>query len=276
MKRLLINTIVLFLINMPFSFTQALKQGVFKFSTNEIFNTDLNNEIVGRKNFAHLWYKDSTVVIEHRINYRSEDQTPEGWVIKESYPVARYMFINLRTMLCQEYLNFKDTAKPFCNYQLKVSDTSEFQYFFTPKSSNDTLHGVFPLNDTIVNGINFKRIKILYKHYEFEKSYSLYYLDCRPNESIFYLNKTLSEIYSGCKAYRADFCDASGKPIIRTEITNIRNKLNATEENIFKCWTKNAVITTLPLISHSQASRINIPFPEHENPKITVMPLEKK
>jgi hypothetical protein len=257
--------------------SQNLLSGVFKFSTYEIIYPDsTNKETEGRKSFLHLWYKDSCAIIEHRINYGTEEETATGVIRKESYPAYRFSFINLRTLQCQDYLHLSDTAKPFCNYLRKTTDRIENNFFFTTKSKYDTLGGTHIMSDTIIDGITYKRIKILYQNYEYEKSYSILYLDCRPNNSMFYFNKTLTDLYNGCKAFRTDFCDSTGRSVIRSEMLTVSNKLSTSENKLFDCWKKNAAITTLPLISYSEAKEIMIFDIKHENPRITFKPYDKK
>jgi hypothetical protein len=256
--------------------SQILKSGVFKFSTKEIYYTNSNKEIEGQKSFLHLWYKDSCAIVEHRINYSTEDETDTGVVIKESYPAYRFTYINLRTMHCQDYLHLSDTAKPFCNYLRKTTDRIENNFFFATKSKYDTLGGIHTMSDTLIDGITYKRIKILYQYYDYEKSYSVLYLDCRPNNSMFYFNKTITDLSNGCKAFRTDFFDSTNRPIIRSEMSTVSSKLSKVENSIFECWKKNGVNSTLPLISYSEAKNIAIFDIKHENPKITIRPYNKR
>jgi hypothetical protein len=89
---------------------------------------------------------------------------------------------------------------------------------------------------------------------------------------MFHLNRTLSDMYPNCKSSRLDFYDSTNKVIIREERNVVRDTLNSTEKCIFKEWNRNAVKIKLPLITVSEAKRIPIRDPEHENPSITILP----
>ena len=63
-----------------------------------------------------IWFQDSCVIIEmKRINnYFSNDSFE-----KRSYDFYKYTYFDLRSMTCQDYHNFSDTALPFTNYYKK-------------------------------------------------------------------------------------------------------------------------------------------------------------
>lgn len=223
-----------------------------------------------------MWFKDSCVIYEIRTNLHTTESTNEGEIVKKSFPVLRYVYLDYRRMICQDYLDLKDTALPFCNYVLKPSDPIGIWQFFAPKNELDTLHGVFPLCDTLINNKNYKRFKILYRYYEYEKAYSIYYFDCNEKQNKFNVNRTLSDMNPTCKSSRSEFFDETNKLIYRSECNVVRDKLNLTEENIFKQWGQNALATKLPLITVSEASKIPIRDPEHENPIITILPRKEE
>ncbi len=260
-------------------FCQYQKEGLVSL-TNSSF-IDFSSKILDTKDSmikdeTKMWFKDSCVIYELRIHLESSTSINEGTLVKKSYPVWKYIYLDLRTMICQDYLNLQDTALPFCNYSLKPDDASGIWAFFAPKKESDTLHGLFPLNDTIISNTTFKRIKILYKYYEYEKSYSVYYFDCAAKQNMFYFNRTLGEMYPNCKPRKLDFFDSTNKLIIKGEINVVRDKLNLKEDCIFKQWNKNAKNTKLPMLTVSESEKIHISEPEHENPTITILPREKK
>jgi hypothetical protein len=280
MKKYLIHPISIFLLTFilnAYSYGQYQTEGLAKYSSYEI-NTDniTKKKTVGHVEWTNIWFKDSAVIYELRINLESKESTIEGTIVKRSYPVWRYVYLDLRTMRCQDYFNFKDTAMPLFNYLLKSNDTVSLWRFFIPKTKYDTLPGMFTMKDTIMDNIVYKRVKVLYKYYPEQNYFGVYYFDCNTKKNIFHLNRTLSDMYPNCKSNRIDFFDSSGNVSIRNEYKIIKDTLSCEEECIFKQWQKNAKKTKLPLLSYSETKRIPIPYHEHENPTIKILPLEKK
>jgi hypothetical protein len=225
------------------------------------------------KQETKIWFKDSCVVYEIRANFESSESTPEGTVVKRSSPVWKYAYLDLRNMHCQEYLHFKDTALPFCNYVLKPGEMIGWK-FYMPKSPRDTGTGIISMSDTLINNKVFKRLNGIWKD-PVETLYNISYLDCNAPKNMFYMAKTISEMYPGCKVTRSDIFDSNGKLLSRFEFEVIRDMLNVQEEALFKQWEENSAKTKLPLLSHSEAEQIMIPNPEHENPTITIVPLNR-
>jgi hypothetical protein len=259
------------------TFSQYQKEGLVDFASSWFIDfSNVKTKDSMATQHEQMWFKDSCVIYERRTHLETSEDAKEGTVVKKSFPVWRYIYLDLKTMLCQEYLDFKDTSMPFCSYKIMPTDTMGFWNAFALKKKSDTLHGVFPMMDTIVEKKIFKRVKILYKYYEYEKSYCVYYFDCNAQQNIFHLNRTLSDMYPRCKSSRLDFYDSTNKVIIREERNVIRGKLTALEEAVFKQWHKNLINIKLPLIKVSEAWRIPIRNPEHENPTITILPKEEK
>lgn len=267
---------LLFLLLHSSGYSQYQTEGLIEYSFSKTHNDDFaNTEKIDWREWTKIWFKDSCVIYELRINFETRDQTPKGTVVKKSYPVWRYIYLDLNTMICQDYQNFKDTAKPFCNYSLKLNDTIGIWKFFAPKIVTDTIPGIATMSDTTINNTLFKRIKLLYKYYRETGDYSIYYLGCNIPKNMFHLNRTLDEIFSCCKGTRVELLDKNGKVTGRTEYKVISNKLTVEEENIFKQWHKNAATTKLPLLPFREAIRSCISNYQHENPTITIIPNKK-
>jgi hypothetical protein len=260
------------------TYCQYQSKGLVKTSeyipTRIIGNRILDKDSLLKKE-TNIWFFDSTVIYEFRINLKSENQTSEGWVVKESYPVQSYIYLDLRTMICQEYLSFKDTAKPFCTYRFGPSDYMVWR-FFDQKGKDDTISGTIPMKDTSINNKIYKRIKVLYKYYSIEKNYIIFYIDCAAKKNIFHGMRMLEEMYPGCTATFNEFYDENGGLMQRSGYEITRGSLSNEEECIFRSWTKNAANNKLPLITQDKARKIILPYPEHENPIITILPLEKR
>jgi hypothetical protein len=264
--------IVLFLICLLFSiksYSQYQTEGLVKISDWFIRMHDT----IPAKQETRIWFKDSCVVYEIRANLESSESTSKGTVVKRSSPVWKYAYLDLRNMHCQEYLHFKDTSLPFCNYILKPDEMIGWK-FYMPKSSMDTGTGIIPMSDTTIDKKVFKRLNGIWKD-PVETLYSISYLDCNAPQNIFYMGKTISEMYPGCKITRSDVFDSDGKLLSRFEFKIIRDKLTEEEESALNQWEKNAKNTTLPLLTQAEARQIAIPNPEHENPTIRIEPLNR-
>jgi len=272
-----IGFILLSFLSQPPAHSQYQTEGIVKYTWSRIHTNDsTNKEKILWSEWSRIWFKDSSVIYEMRINYQTSDQTAHGTtVVKKSYPVWRYVYLDLRTMICQDYQTFKDTATPFCNYSIKLSDAISIWKFFAPKSDRDTTPGVSTLSDTIIGNSKFKRIKVLYKYHAQTGDYLIYYLNCNTIPNMFHLNRSLNEMFPGCKATRQDLLDRNNKVTGRTEYNILSDKLTDAEENVFRHWRDNAVKTKLPLLSYSQVYQMCPANYDHENPIIEILPLER-
>lgn len=255
-----------------FGYSQNQKEGIIEYSWSSIYIDSSQKENTNWREWNRIWFKDSCVVYELRINMESKDHSLEQTVVKKSYPVWKYVYLDLRTMICQEYSSFKDTAMPYCNYFLKSGDPMGIWKFFLSKDVSDTMPGTNAMSDTSINNILFKRIKVLYKYYRETGNNWVYYINCNTKFNMFHLNKTLNEMFPGCKATRLDLLDRNGRVTSRTEYKVISDTLSPEEEKIFQKWHQNACKTKLPLLSYEEAKRTCVATYEHENPTITIIP----
>ena len=262
-----------------FANAYSQKEGLAKYTNENLpnkYDSSLNlpGWLSDKNTFAGIWFKDSCVVYELRIRSETSESTPQGTVVKKSYPVWRYIYLDLRTMICQDYHTFKDTATPFCNYVLKPNEPTGIWKFFTFKKFLNRSLNMFTMADTTIDKTFFKRIKVPNKYYP-QNFYKIYYIKCDAAQNIFHLNDTLDEIYPGCKSTISDFFDSTGKLLIRDKYEIIRDKLTAEEENIFKQWQQNAKKIKLPLLTYEEAMRSCVANPEPEIPTIIIEPLKE-
>ena len=223
-----------------------------------------------RKN--KIWFKDSTVIYEFRIEMQSRGSIAAGTIVKSDYPVAAYYYLDLRTMMCKQYDNFKDTAMPVYNFVLKQEDHVPFWRFYLSKNTpQDSTIGM-DLPDTTIENVLYKRVKITYKNPK-KNWYNVYYLKCDAAQNIVHINRTLEQLYPGCKAVRSEMVDREKNTVANVfEYKIISNTLTQTEKSIFKNWGENAKNTKLPVLPFE----INKGFSENikfdEKPIITILP----
>ena len=205
---------------------------------------------------SNIWFQDSCLIIEMKKinNHFSNDS-----LVKSSYDIHKYVYFNLRSMTCQDYLNFNDTALPFTNYHLKNNEgvTGEFYRRKNPKDVSDS---VIHLSDTIIQNKVYKRIWMFYKATKESNNYeAVYYLDCNTKHNIFQINKTLDESYPNCQVTKRVLRLDLNSPLkMVLEYKLLKTELSANEKEIFKKWRENATETKLPLLTYMEALKISI------------------
>lgn len=255
-----------------FGYGQSQTSGLIKFTITMQRNGHGQQKQDQWSESKKIWFKDSSVIYEIRTELETSESTPQGTVVKKSHPVLRYVYLDLHTMSCQDYHMFKDTAQPFCSYNLKWNDTTDLWKFYYTKEVSDTAPGMSVMSDSMVNNISFKRIKVLDQHYPQQRFYNVYYLNCNTFQNMFNLNRTLNDMYPGCKTTMSDLFADDGNLIFRAEYEILEDKLNQVEEKVFNQWHENAITTKLPKLSYKEARKNCIVIPEHENPTISIIP----
>ena len=254
-----------------FAFSQLSTEGILSFKSYVPF--ELSDLSTNRKDSMimqekKMWFKDSTVIYALRTHLTTTVSTNEGIATKKSFPVWKYIYLDMRTQICQDYLTLSDTAEPFNNYKLTYGETPSILSIFLPTDIKNTLREPVQLSDTIVNNKIFKRVKALYKYYEYEKSYSIYYIDCSVKYEMINMNRTINTMFPNCFSSKLEFYDSTQRVIIREEIIVERDTLTESEKKIFEKWKNNAKNTKLPLLTASEAISIPIGDPAHEDPII--------
>ncbi len=262
------------------SIGQVKREGVLNFITNYPINISTSKEYPKEKKENKIWFLDSCIIWEQRINYATTEPAGDtGRLEKISYPVSRYVYFDLRTKHCQDYISLKDTSTPFCNYYLEESDHSTFYGFFFPKNyvyPLDSLDVITNMIDTTINNVVLKRISRLRKTPAEGYIKSTFYLNCNMPKTIFHfgsIGKNFEVKYTGCQIVKSELVfDSSGIKLGGVEHEFLRYQLTEEERNIFKCWQQNSKKTALPLLPYSEVMKLIYPSPEHENPTITIIP----
>ncbi len=223
-----------------------------------------------RKN--KIWFKDSSVIYEFRIEMNSYGSIEEGTIVKSDYPIASYFYLDLRTMRCQQYDNFKDTAKPLYNFEIKQEDALPFWRFYNSKNVSQVTTGdMTALPDTTIANVSYKRIAIPHKNSSYW--FTVYYIKCNAAQNIVHMNRGLEQLYPGCKAFRNEFWDAEKNIVSNVfEYKIINDTLSETEEHIFTNWVENAKNPSLPVVSFNESNRgFSDNYKFDEKPTITIL-----
>jgi len=202
-----------------------------------------------------IWFKDSSVIIEVRgDNTVYEDDI----LIHRGYDVIKYTYLDLRTMRCQDYFSFSDTASPVYNYKLiNKDDVIRWDFYNYPRITEK----INALSDSVVDGILYKRLKT-YKRFPEGYEY-IYFMQKISRPNIFHLDKLKDSLNPGWKVLRIDMVDSSSKWITSTKFNVVNTKLSKNEENIFEIWKKNASEIKLKEVSFGESLRI----PDNRRPK---------
>ncbi|MDB5202030.1 MAG: hypothetical protein JWQ27_1439 [Ferruginibacter sp.] len=207
-----------------------------------------------------LWFKDSMIICAARA-YRKEELNDS--VIYEGYDLYKYSFLDLKTMRCQDYYNFSDTARPFTNYILHKEKGEAVGWgFYNDNSFENRADSLISLPDTTIDGSIFKRLKTVNMYKPFKDEYIIYF-KCPAKQSMFSLDRRLEKKYPNCKIVRTDLVDSNAVIGATFEYAIERENLTANEEKIFRKWKENAATTKLPVISFKEVHQIPY-FPHKE------------
>ena len=206
-----------------------------------------------------IWFQDSAIIYEMKIFTTTEDHKLSGTVIHKSYNTFKFTYLDLRTLRCQDYYNFSDTALPYCNYFLKPDEWISWK-FYAENNKQKVTDSLTLLPDTVMDGHHFKRVKTvnLFPGSDFE---FVYWLRCKETENIFHINQVYEKRFPGCKTTRTELIDphSSSHSIFGYNI--LHQRLSDEERKIFKKWAKNATQTTLPLLTLDKALKVPIHNP---------------
>lgn len=205
---------------------------------------------------SNIWFQDSCLIIEmKKINNHFNNDS----LVKSSYDFHKYVYFDLRSMTCQDYWNFSDTALPFTNYYLKNNEGVTGQ-FYRRKSPKDVSDSVAHLSDTIIQNKAYKRIWMFYKADKGSNNYeTVYYLDCNTKSNIFQINKTLDEKFTDCQVTKRALRPDLNSPLAMIlEYNVLKSELSLKEKEVFRKWSKNAKETELPLLTFMEAMKISV------------------
>jgi hypothetical protein len=202
---------------------------------------------------SKIWFSDSCVIFEMKVINDSINYAPKGTLRKYSYELFKYSYLDLRTLKCQDYLSFSDTALPINNYFLRDSEVLSWR-FYSEKRAQDVNGEITSLSDTIVGNRFFKRVKIRrFINKDIGYEYHIFYLDCKAKKTIFHINRTIDEQYPKCQIVSSELWNdynSVNKEVF--EINVLKSNLSSKEKKIFNQWGKNAKQTELPLRRYTE------------------------
>ncbi|MBC7934921.1 MAG: hypothetical protein H7Y86_06140 [Rhizobacter sp.] len=194
-----------------------------------------------------FWFRDSSVIYEQNSDYKvSHGDT----VIFEGYETYKYTFFDLRTLKCQDYFSFSDTAAVESNYTVESGDAPGWNFYIG--HNKKSLDSMFCLADTIIDKKTYKRIRYSERRpdydYYFEETY--FFVCNIPINNLVNIDKRLEKKLPGCMLQKIDMHQLTPYPMRdSTLFIPERNYLTKEEEKIFQQWQRNSLETALPVLT---------------------------
>ncbi|MFZ1527182.1 MAG: hypothetical protein WAT19_00390 [Ferruginibacter sp.] len=196
---------------------------------------------------SQIWFYDSSVIlnIKNEFSFKAVAAIPVDTLV---YETLKFTYLNLKTRRCQDYYDFSDTAKAYCNYTL--SEIEGIDGFFQNVSINPQKKiwsDPKPIADTTIDNIVYKRLRSDYISEGVEGVYAEYYLDCSSRKHIFHWNYSVDRLNKDCTATRMEIYSPGRKHVQFFSLTT--GKLTKKERKVFKAWIENSKKTNLPLFT---------------------------
>lgn len=193
----------------------------------------------------YLFEPDITIGVSFKILYidnRSIQQIPQLNIIEDSSgkktytKILYYSYLNPDKNVCYNYRNLSDTARILKYYtDIDSVDIDGGWNFYSNK--NLQYDSSTNLNDTVINGINYNRIR-LDKKINGNSIYFHVYLRCDKKGTLIKFFKPLSD-QIGCPVVRIDTYQRN-RLTTSGEIQFLSDKLSQEELKVFDAWEKNA------------------------------------
>lgn len=179
-----------------------------------------------------IWFKDS-LIVEESIGIYSNTDT--SGVEKRWTGVLGYFFIDLQTRSFYEFGSFSDTATLRRKYTQpdSVGIIGGWNFYY-PRSIR--VQSYQPLRDTIIEGIEYKRMNLLQSLRVNQSVSTIGYFRCDKKGTIFQFDKTFSDKI-GCPLVRVDETLVQ-KGSLSRRINFLRNSLTPQEFKVFAAWEK--------------------------------------
>jgi len=227
----------------------SFRQGVIR--THFILSEYNPGEDVNDYTFR-IWYLDSVVVIEYAAVefdfFIPIDKRPPA-----KLKTQKYVYMDVRTGMCQDYLKLDPEEKPILSYKVKPSDPFWWNFYLMDSTFLHNAVPTFHLPDTTIGGINYKRAPVENKDgKDIEKA--VYYLNGNYHNLFIQLSPYFDKKNPGYKVERIDFW-MNDKLFSTSYIEQLATGLSDTEMDIFKRWTENAKNSKLPVLTVQEAAK---------------------
>ena len=189
-----------------------------------------------------LWYKDSLTI--EQVNLTSF-VTDTANVTTVNYSVLLFRFIDLRNRRLYDYRSFSDTALAFNTTTLPDSMMKDHGWSYYSNKVRQIQGTPDNLNDTIINNVNYKRVKFNFLGDNLQKGYKIGYYRCDEKGRLFSLEKTYSKKLNCAMIRFDDFQFNQPSPFASLEIEFLSDTLTVKELKVFEAWERNAKKSTV-------------------------------
>jgi len=232
--------------------TITVKKGLFHYVSN-----------LGRKDSPYIhkiWINDSAVI---QTAYSFFSCEINDSIIYEGYDPYKYTYYDLRTKKCQDYFSFSDTAQVECNYLKQAVNGVPYNIF---RGLNwEGRQRTHNLKDTILNNKATKVIQLVEErpeyNYRFEENY--YFQKNNMKSDAVNLDAVITRLFPDKNLLpeytlvRIDNITYPEKIQLFADYYIARDTLTPEELKVFKQWKKNAMETTLPIISEEEVDKMS-------------------
>lgn len=204
-----------------------------------------------------MWFKDSVLIIEKKIRSTNLDGSVEDVITK-------YTYVDLKTSRSQDYFNFRDTAKPYCNFEFSPRYVTP--YLINPFAEEKPSSYV-RLPDRMEKG---ELVKIVQREDTFKNPTStLFYFKKSKYDFIFSYHPFFEQLLSPYKGFMVRTVAPNDPGYMETGYRLVATSLNDKILAIFDAWEKNAKATKLEVLTSVKG---NDPCPI----EFTLPPLPKR
>lgn len=199
-----------------------------------------------------IWFEDSIVIMEQKAYFSAE--VDSEIILQDEYETYKYTYCDLRTLTCEDYFSFSDTANPLYRYKVSLSDTTGWLFSLKKESRFSRPFDKYTLlPDTSISNRLYKRIRFSSEKEEYRHlAEETYYILCdNPINPAFGLSEEMEKLFPGCMMARYDLYvkDDNTSSFYYTEYKIISNCFSATEQSVFDQWKKKAQKSNLITLS---------------------------
>lgn len=197
-------------------------------------------------NTFRVWYLDSLTVMENvaevfNWNIPIETRPPAKLV------TSSFVYMDVRTGLCQNYLRFDKNEKPVFNFKANWGDNPGWNFYKTDSVSPLYAFPPFDLPDTLMEGIQYKRVAVENTDGQFTLR-KVFYLTSMFNDRFIRIAPFIESKNPGYKVVQTDLF-INGALESSVFIQQLSTRLSSEELEIFKQWGENARQTKLPVLT---------------------------
>lgn len=188
--------------------------------------------------FIKVWYEDSLTIQQiDRANFVTINSK-----ITVTYSPILFRFTDLSKKVFYDYKHFSDTAIPFNKGILPDSLMKDYGWTYYSDKIVKIEGTPQYLSDTIIEGINYKKMRFNFIGDNPQKVYKIGYMRCDGKGMLFSLEKSYSKKLNCAMTRFDDFEFGKKTPNVIMEIEFLSDTLKKEEKKVFEAWERNIKI----------------------------------